>query len=101
LIHGNAELLVDPQEVLDRAVRPFFTNAEERLLDGIGHTPFYEAEKEVAGFILGFVSRISPTPEYSSSMGLNTRRSTRQRRWRVSSLDSSLASHRRDTTDAL
>jgi len=60
LIHGKADLQVNPQQVLDIAVRPFFPNAGVHHLDGVGHTPFYEAEKEVAGFILGFVSRISP-----------------------------------------
>lgn len=61
LIHGLADLQVDPQAVLDNAVKPFFTNAEVHHLDGVGHASFYEAEKDVAGFILGFVSRISPT----------------------------------------
>ena len=59
LIHGKADLQVDPQAVLDFAVTPFFTNAEVHHLDGVGHTTFYEAEKDVAGFILEFVPRIS------------------------------------------
>ena len=59
LIHGKADLQVDPQAVLDNAVTPFFTNAEIHHLDGVGHAPFYEAEKDVARFILKFVTRIS------------------------------------------
>ena len=59
LIHGKEDLLVDPQAVVDDAVTPFFTNAEVHHLNGVGHAPFYEAEKDVAGFILEFVSRIS------------------------------------------
>ena len=58
-IHGKDDLLVNAQAVLDEAVRPFFTDAEIHLLDGIGHAPFYEAEKDVAGFILKFISRVS------------------------------------------
>ena len=64
LIHGKDDLLVDPQAVVDDAVTPFFTNAEVHHLDGIGHAPFYEAERDVAGFILEFVSRTSlPRPK--------------------------------------
>jgi len=59
LIHGEADLQVDPQAVLDNAVTPFFTNAEVHHLKGVGHAPFYEAEKDIAGFILEFTSRIS------------------------------------------
>ena len=59
LIHGKVDLFVDPQAVVDNAITPFFTNAEVHHLDGIGHSPFYEAEKDVARFILKFVSRIS------------------------------------------
>lgn len=58
LIHGKADLQVDPQAVLDLAVTPFFTSAEVHHLDGVGHASFYEAEKDVAGFILEFVPRI-------------------------------------------
>jgi alpha-beta hydrolase superfamily lysophospholipase len=59
LINGKADLLVNPQAVVDFAVTPFFTNAEVHHLDGIGHSTFYEAEKDVAGFILEFVPRVS------------------------------------------
>lgn len=59
LIHGKADLLVDPQAVVDLAVTPFFTNAEVHHLDGVGHATFYEAESIVADLILKFVSRIS------------------------------------------
>ena len=59
LIHGKADLIVDPQAVVDNAVTPFFTNAEVHHLDGVGHTPFYEAEKIVASYIHKFVYRNS------------------------------------------
>ena len=59
LIHGKVDLLVDPQAVLDNAVTPFFTNAEVHHLDGVGHAPFYEAEKAVASYIHKFVRRNS------------------------------------------
>ena len=59
LIHGTLDLLVDPQAVLDLAVKPFFTNAEVHHLSGVGHAPFYEAEKDVARYVLEFVSRVS------------------------------------------
>jgi len=59
LIHGKADLIVDLQALLDNAITPFFTNAEVHHLDGVGHTPFYEAEKTVANYILKFVHRKS------------------------------------------
>ena len=59
LLNGKADLLVNPQAVLDFAVTPFFTNAEVHHLDGVGHSTFYEAEKDVARFILEFVHRVS------------------------------------------
>ena len=59
LIHGKADLQVNPQAVLDNAITPFFTKAEVHLLDGVGYASFYEAEKDVAGFILKFVFRVS------------------------------------------
>ena len=59
LIHGKADLFVDPQAVVDNAITPFFTNAEVHHLDGVGHTPFYEAEKAVASRIHKFVYRNS------------------------------------------
>jgi len=59
LIHGKDDLIIDPQAVLDLAVEPFFTNAEVHHLNGVGHAPFYEAEKAVASHVLEFVSRIS------------------------------------------
>ena len=55
LIHGKVDLLVDPQAVVDNAVTPCFTNAEVRHLDGVGHAPFYEAERAVASYILKFI----------------------------------------------
>ena len=57
LIHGKVDLIVDPQAVVDNAITPFFTNAEVHHLDGVGHTPFYEAEKTVASYIHKFVYR--------------------------------------------
>jgi pimeloyl-ACP methyl ester carboxylesterase len=62
LIHGKDDLLVDAQAVLDNAVTPYFTNAEVHHLDGVGHAPFYEAEKTVASCILEFVDRNSLRP---------------------------------------
>ena len=62
LIHGKVDLLVDAQAVLDNAITPFFTNAEVHHLNGVGHAPFYEAEKTVASYVLIFVYRNSLGP---------------------------------------
>jgi len=58
IIHGKADLQITGANVVEE-MEPHFKDCEVNLLDGIGHSPFWEAPGAVADIILKFVARVN------------------------------------------